>query len=77
MDLSTSKRDSAFVPEACSALSLAAASRDSGPSCTIRHEREKLSGRVEVDEFFVGGQRSGKRSRGAENKIIVAVGVER
>lgn len=45
--------------------------------CTIRHEREKLSGRVEVDEFFVGGQRSGKRGRGAENKIIVAVGVER
>ena len=45
--------------------------------CTIRHEREKLSGRVEVDEFFVGGQRSGKRGRGAEGKIIVAVAVQR
>jgi hypothetical protein len=41
--------------------------------CTIRHEREKLSGRVEVDEFFIGGQRSGKRGRGAEGKTIVAL----
>jgi hypothetical protein len=24
--------------------------------CTIRHEREKLSGRVEVDELFIGGR---------------------
>jgi len=45
--------------------------------CTIRHEREKLTGRVEVDEFFIGGQSSGKRGRGADNKIIVAVAVER
>ena len=45
--------------------------------CTIRHEREKLSGRVEVDEIFIGGKRSGKRGRGAENKTIVAVAVER
>jgi hypothetical protein len=45
--------------------------------CTIRHEREKLSGRVEVDEFFIGGQRPGKRGRGAENKTIVTVAVER
>jgi hypothetical protein len=45
--------------------------------CTIRHEREKLTGRVEVDEFFIGGKRSGKRGRGAEGKTIVAVAVER
>jgi hypothetical protein len=45
--------------------------------CTIRHEREKLSGRVEVDEFVIGGQKSGKRGRGAEGKTIVAVAVER
>ena len=45
--------------------------------CTIRHEREKLSGRVEVDELFIGGKRSGKRGRGAEGKTIVAVAVER
>ena len=45
--------------------------------CTIRQDREKLSGRVEVDEFFIGGQKSGKRGRGAEGKTIVAVAVER
>ena len=45
--------------------------------CTIRQGREKLFGRVEVDEFFIGGQKSGKRGRGANGKTIVAVAVER
>lgn len=45
--------------------------------CTIRKDREKLSGRVEVDEFYVGGQKSGKRGRGAEGKTIVYIAVER
>jgi hypothetical protein len=45
--------------------------------CTIRDEREKLSGRVEVDEFFVGGQRSGKSGRGAVGKVAVVAAVER
>lgn len=45
--------------------------------CTIRNNREKLSGRVEVDEFFIGGKKSGKRGRGAEGKTIVLVAVER
>ena len=45
--------------------------------CTIRKDREKLSGRVEVDEFSIGGQKSGKRGRGAEQKTKVAVAVER
>ena len=45
--------------------------------CTIRDQREKLSGRVEVDEFFIGASRSGKRGRGAAGKTIVAVAVER
>ena len=45
--------------------------------CTIRDDREKLSGRIEVDEIFVGGQKSGKRGRGAQGKTIVAVAVER
>jgi hypothetical protein len=39
--------------------------------------RYKLSGRVEVDEFFIGGKKSGKRGRGAEGKTIVLVAVER
>ena len=45
--------------------------------CTIRQNREKLSGRVEVDEFTIGGERSGKRGRGAEGKTIVVIAVER
>ena len=45
--------------------------------CTIRDQREKLSGRIEVDEFFIGGQRSGKPGRGAGGKTIIAVAVER
>jgi hypothetical protein len=45
--------------------------------CTIRKDRERLSGRVEVDEFFIGGKKSGKRGRGAEGKTIVLVAIER
>jgi len=30
----------------------------------VRPGRDKLSGVVEVDETFVGGERSGKRGRG-------------
>ncbi len=45
--------------------------------CTIRKDREKLSGDVEVDEFFIGGQRSGKRGRGSTGKTIVVAAVER
>lgn len=45
--------------------------------CTIRKDREKLSGTVEVDEFFIGGQKSGKRGRGCTGKTIVAAAVER
>lgn len=46
-------------------------------SCTILQNRDKLSGEVEVDEFYLGGQRSGKRGRGAEHKCAVAIAVER
>jgi len=45
--------------------------------CTIRKDREKLSGKVEVDEFFIGGQKPGKRGRGAQGKCIVVAAVER
>jgi transposase-like protein len=45
--------------------------------CTIRKDREKLSGKVEVDEFFIGGQKPGKRGRGAAGKRIVVAAVER
>ena len=38
--------------------------------CTIRQDREKLSGRVEVDEFFIGGQRSGKRRIKVKGRLV-------
>jgi transposase-like protein len=42
----------------------------------VRPGREKLSGVVEVDETYVGGQKSGKRGRGAEGKALVMIAVE-
>jgi transposase-like protein len=47
----------------------------------IRHamvnpNRTKLSGTVEVDEAYIGGESTGKRGRGAENKAVVAVACE-
>ena len=45
--------------------------------CTIRQDRAKLSGPVEVDEFSPGVKKSGKRGPGADGEIIAAVAVER
>jgi transposase-like protein len=42
----------------------------------VRPGRDKLSGIVEVDETLVGGERQGKRGRGAENKTLVVIAVE-
>lgn len=42
----------------------------------ILSSRTKLKGIVEVDEVLVGGKSSGKRGRGAEGKVLVAVAVE-
>lgn len=43
----------------------------------IRPGRDKLQGVVEVDETYIGGpENGGKRGRGAENKVLVAVAVE-
>ena len=38
--------------------------------------RDKLSGKVEIDETYVGGSAEGKRGRGSENKSLVVVAVE-
>lgn len=38
--------------------------------------RDKLSGRVEVDETLVGGKKAGKRGRGAEGKSLVVIAIE-
>ena len=45
-------------------------------SVMIRTGRERLTGRVEVDEADVGGQKEGARGRGAEGKTAVLVAVE-
>jgi transposase-like protein len=42
----------------------------------VRPDRDKLYGTVEVDETYIGGERSGKRGRGAENKALIAIAVE-
>jgi transposase-like protein len=42
----------------------------------VRPDRDKLYGIVEVDETYIGGKRSGKRGRGAENKTLVVIAVE-
>jgi transposase-like protein len=39
-------------------------------------ERTKLSGKVEIDETYVGGKKQGKRGRGSENKKAVIVAIE-
>jgi len=38
--------------------------------------RNKLSGKIEVDETLVGGTKAGKRGRGAEGKSLVVIAVE-
>lgn len=38
--------------------------------------RDKLTGKVEIDETYVGGVAEGKRGRGSENKSLVVVAVE-
>ena len=44
----------------------------------LSEDDTQLSGKVEVDETYVGGRRRfGKRGRGSENKAIVAGAVER
>ena len=46
----------------------------------VRSDREKLSGEIEIDEAYIGGELAGgKRGRGSENKqlIIIAVQLEK
>jgi len=42
----------------------------------VRPGRDRLGGVVEMDETYVGGEKPGKRGRGALGKAIVAVAVE-
>ncbi|XXG30971.1 MAG: IS1595 family transposase [Ferrovum myxofaciens] len=48
-----------------------------GFRCAISNAgHDMLSGHVEVDETVFGGVRHGKRGRGAEGKVLVAIAVE-
>jgi len=42
----------------------------------VRPNRDKLSGTVQVDETYVGGEKPGKRGRGAAGKALVGIAVE-
>lgn len=42
----------------------------------VRPGRDRLAGTVEVDETYVGGERSGKRGRGAAGKALVVVAAQ-
>jgi len=42
----------------------------------VRPGRDRLSGTVEVDETYVGGEKPGKRGRGAAGKALVLIVVE-
>lgn len=41
-----------------------------------REARRQLDGRVEIDDAYLGGERSGKRGRGSENKVPFVVAVQ-
>lgn len=42
----------------------------------VRHGRDRLSGHIEVDETYIGGEEEGTRGRRTERKAIVAIAVE-
>jgi transposase-like protein len=42
----------------------------------VRPGRDRLSGRIEVDETYVGGMAEGKRGRGAERKALVVIAAQ-
>jgi len=42
----------------------------------VRPGRDRLSGPVDADETYIGGEKPGKRGRGAAGKVLVIVAVE-
>ncbi len=42
----------------------------------VRPGRDRLTGRVEVDETYLGGAKPGKRGRGAAGKILIVVAAQ-
>lgn len=43
----------------------------------VRPNRDRLSGSIEVDEAYIGGQKPGKRGRGAAGKTLVLIAAQR
>ena len=42
----------------------------------VRPNRDRLAGVVEVDEIYLGGEKPGKRGRGAEGKALVLIAAQ-
>jgi transposase-like protein len=42
----------------------------------VRPGRDRLAGTIELDDVFIGGERHGKRGRGADGKIMVLVAAQ-
>ena len=43
----------------------------------LREDSRQLTGRVEIDDAYLGGERSGgKRGRGSENKVSFVAAVQ-
>ena len=42
----------------------------------VRPGRDRLCGTIQVDETYVGGEKPGKRGRGAEGKVLVLIAAE-
>ncbi len=42
----------------------------------VRPGRDRLSGIIELDETYIGGEKPGKRGRGAEGKVLVVVATQ-
>jgi transposase-like protein len=43
----------------------------------VRPGRDRLNGIIEVDETFIGGEKSGKRGRGAAGKELVVIAAQK
>ena len=42
----------------------------------VRPGRDRLSGSIQVDETYIGGEKPGKRGRGAEGKSLVVIAAQ-
>lgn len=42
----------------------------------VRPGRDRLAGTIEVDETYIGGEKPGKRGRGAEGKVLVLIAAQ-